>query len=73
MGATRRKFTLEFRIEAAHRVIDTGRTVREVANELSVLESSLAKWVRDERRRLDAVAGTSYADPFEMIHLTCSP
>jgi len=59
MGATRRKFTLEFRIEAAHRVIDTGRTVREVANELSVLESSLAKWVRDERRRLDAVAGTS--------------
>ena len=59
MGATRRKFTLEFRIEAAHRVIDTGRSVREVANELSVLESSLAKWVRDERRRLDAVAGTS--------------
>ena len=59
MGATRRKFTLEFRIEAAHRVIDTGRTVREVANELSVLESSLSKWVRDERRRLDAVAATS--------------
>jgi len=59
MGATRRKFTLEFRIEAAHRVIDTGRSVREVANELSVLESSLSKWVRDERRRLDAVAGTS--------------
>ena len=23
------------------------------------LESSLSKWVRDERRRLDAVAGTS--------------
>src|SRR5487761_248231 len=59
MGATRRKFTLEFRIEAAHRVIDTGRTVREVANELSVLESSLSRWVRDERRRLDAISGTS--------------
>ena len=59
MGATRRKFTLEFRIEAAHRVIDTGRSVREVANELSVLENSLSKWVRDERRRLDTVAGTS--------------
>ena len=59
MGATRRKFTLEFRIEAAHRVIDTGRSVREVASELSVLESSLSRWVRDERRRLDAVAGTS--------------
>ena len=58
MGATRGKFTLEFRIEAAHRVIDTGRSVREVASELSVLENSLSSWVRDERRRLDAVAGT---------------
>jgi hypothetical protein len=38
-GATRRKFTLEFRTEAAHRVIDTGRSVREVARELSVLEN----------------------------------
>jgi hypothetical protein len=26
MGTTRRKFTLEFKTEAAHRVIDTGRT-----------------------------------------------
>ena len=25
MGITRRKFTLEFKTEAAHRVIDTGR------------------------------------------------
>jgi transposase len=39
MGVTRRKFTLEFRTEAAHRVIDTGRTVRDVARELSVLEN----------------------------------
>jgi len=59
MGATRRKFTLEFRTEAAHRVIDTGRTVRDVASELSVLENSLSKWVRDERRRMETVAGTS--------------
>ena len=42
MGATRRKFTLEFKTEAAHRVIDTGRTVAEVAAELSVSDSSLA-------------------------------
>ncbi len=41
MGATRRKFTLEFKTEAAHRVIDTGRTVAEVAAELSV---SAACW-----------------------------
>ena len=59
MGATRRKFTLEFRTEAAHRVIDTGRTVRDVARELSVLENSLSKWVRDEHLRMETVAGTS--------------
>ena len=61
MGATRRKFTLEFRTEAAHRVIDTGRTVRDVARELSVLENSLSKWVRDERRRMGTIEGTSDA------------
>ena len=31
MGVTRRKFTLEFKTEAAHRVIDTGRSIAEVA------------------------------------------
>jgi transposase len=59
MGTTRRKFTLEFKTEAAHRVIDTGRTVAEVAGELSVAKASLARWVRDERRRQDTVEGTS--------------
>jgi hypothetical protein len=32
---------LEFKTEAAHRVIDTGRTIAEVAGELSVTDSSL--------------------------------
>ena len=58
MGVTRRRFTLEFKTEAAHRVIDTGRSIAEVSAELSVADSSLARWVRDERRRLDAVAGS---------------
>ena len=57
--ATRRKFTLEFRIEAAHRVIDSGRSVTEVAREISVAENSLFRWVRDECRRLEALEGTS--------------
>ncbi len=59
MGATRRKFTLEFKTEAAHRVIDSGRTVRDVTKELSVLENSLSGWVRDERRRLEALEANS--------------
>jgi transposase len=36
MGTSRRKFSLEFRTEVAHRVIDSGRGVPEVARELSV-------------------------------------
>jgi len=74
VGATRRRFTLEFRTDAAHRVIDTGRSVKEVAAELSVIESSLAKWVRDERRRLETVAGSvgaplSAAERAELLRL----
>ena len=33
--------------------------MKEVAAELAINESSLAKWVRDERRRLETVAGSS--------------
>jgi transposase len=59
MGTTRRKFTLEFKTEAAHRVIDTGRSVIDVAGELSVDKGSLARWARDERRRVETLAGSS--------------
>ena len=58
MGATRRRFTLEFKTEAAHRVIDSGRSVAEVARELSIAQDSLYCWVRDERRRLDAASSS---------------
>jgi transposase-like protein len=58
MGATRSIFTLEFRTEAEHSDFNIGRTVRHVDRELSVLENSLSKWDRDERRRLETLAGT---------------
>ena len=41
MAPTRRKFTLEFRTEAAHRVIDSGRSVVEVAKKIAVPDNSL--------------------------------
>lgn len=74
MGATRRKFTLEFRTEAAHRVIDSGRSVADVAKELSLVEHSLYKWVRDERRRIDSALVTggepsSSAERQELLRL----
>ena len=74
MRTTRRKFTLEFRTDAAHRVIDTGRTIIDVAGELSLDKGSLARWVRDERRRLETVAGStqeplSSAERSELLRL----
>ena len=56
MSVSRRRFTAEYKVEAAHRVIDSGRTVAEVARELSLNEASLGNWVRDERRRMAAAA-----------------
>ncbi|MEV4130536.1 transposase [Nocardia sp. NPDC049707] len=50
----RRSFTAEYKVEAAHRVIDSGRTVAEVARELGIHESLLGTWVKDERRRIAA-------------------
>lgn len=58
MSPGRRKFTTEYKVEAAHRVIDSGRSIAEVARELNVGEQSLGAWVRDERRRIEAAKGT---------------
>src|SRR5882757_2396962 len=56
MSRTRRSFTAEYKVEAAHRVIDSGRTNAEVARELGVNEGLLGRWVADERRRVEAAA-----------------
>lgn len=57
MARVRRSFTAEYRVEAAHRVVDSGRTISEVAAELGLGEQLLGRWVRDERTRLAAVDG----------------
>ena len=56
MSRKRRSFTTEYKVEAAHRVIDSGRTIAEVARELGINEALLGRWVADERRRVDAAA-----------------
>jgi len=48
-ASTKRLFSAEFRVEAAHRVIDSGRTIAEVARELAVGEQLLGRWVRHGR------------------------
>ena len=63
MSGRRRLFTPEYRVEAAHRVIDGNRPVAEVALELNLHENLLHKWVSDERRRMAAATGGGGQDP----------
>lgn len=53
MGAKRKSYTPAYRREAAHLVIDTGRTIVEVAREIGVGEQLLGRWVAVERSRMD--------------------
>jgi transposase-like protein len=46
---TRRRFTDEFKRDAAALVLDTDRSIAEVARELDLYESSLDRWVARER------------------------
>jgi len=52
MSGKRRSFTPAYRREAAHLVIDTGRTIAMVAREIGVGEQLLGRWVALERSRL---------------------
>ena len=56
MGSTkkRKSYTPEYRREAAHLVIDTGRTIAAVARELGLGEQLLGRWVQLERDRMGA-------------------
>jgi len=67
----RRSFTAEYKVEAAHRVIDSGRKVAEVSRELGIHESLLGTWVKDERRRVAAaeVHGEKPLDAAERAEL----
>ena len=51
MAGKYRKFTPEFREEAARMVVDTSRPIADVARELGINETSLGNWVRDYRKK----------------------
>lgn len=62
----RRSFTAEYKVEAAHRVIDSGRSIAEVARELGIHETVLSTWVKDERRRI-AAAEVNEEKPLDSV------
>ena len=51
MSTGRRKFTAEYRAEAAHRVVDSGRSIAELAREREAAERALrlAESVNDDK------------------------
>ena len=46
-----RRYTDEFKAEAARQVIDQGRPAREVASRLGVSIHSMYAWVREQRKK----------------------
>lgn len=63
---SRRRFTEEFKRDAAALVIDTGRPIAQVARELGVYESSLGRWVaqaRADRGETDELTTVERARP----------
>ena len=51
MAGKYRKFSPEFREEAARMVVETSRAIADVARELGINETSLGNWVRAYRDR----------------------
>ena len=54
VGAKRKTYSPSYRREAAHLVIDTGRTISVVAAEIGVRNQALGRWVAEERARMEA-------------------
>ena len=50
MTGKRRKFSPEFKDEAVKMVIETSRSVAQVARELGIVEGTLGNWVNAYRR-----------------------
>ena len=48
-SSSRRRFTPEYRREAARLVLDTGRSITEVAREIGLVAQTLNRWVAEER------------------------
>lgn len=61
MNQPRKKFTPEYRREAANLVIESDRPIAHVAKEIGVSAGLLGKWVKNERQRRGSSDGMSEA------------
>ncbi|MDK6492037.1 transposase, partial [Escherichia coli] len=59
MSQQRKKYTPEYRREAANLVIESQRPIAHVAREIGVAPGLLGRWVKDEKQRRGASDGMS--------------
>ena len=62
VSSSRKKYTPEYRREAANLVIESERPIVHVAQEIGVSAGLLGRWVKLERERRGASDGMSEAD-----------
>ena len=72
MSGKRRKYTPEFREQAARLVIETGRPVAHVAAEIGVGEQLLGRWVRLQRQAASAGDTGAVLDADERTFVLCT-
>jgi transposase len=53
MGSTRRKFTPEFKAEAVELLINSGKSISEIARDLGISDGTLGNWVKVAKKRGD--------------------
>ena len=58
----RKKYTPEYRREAANLVIESQRPIAHVAREIGVAPGLLGRWVKDEKQRRGSSDGMSETD-----------
>ncbi|WP_018635312.1 transposase [Parafrankia elaeagni] len=69
MGATRRRFTEEYKEQAVAFVIDGGRPVVEVARNIGVHEMTLGKWVKKAKEEAEPSSPDAPLDESERAEL----
>ena len=62
VSSSRKKYTPEYRQEAARLVLESGRPIAHVAKEIGVAEGLFGKWAKLERERQGSDDGRSDAD-----------
>lgn len=69
MSETRRRFDPDFKDGAVRIVIETGRSIAQVARELGVNPGTLASWVALERHRQAQDGGIDQDERAELVRL----